>query len=145
MSITDDGHKLDRILESTNLDVQSMDCQFSNQVTGRTIIPASELSRLTPHEGSSMALRAGVDPCQGSDLFCLSSCPRVRTSLRSQECSSNLEGGGLHDIIHSLRILLPVILLIASYFPIRNSRSKESCIQNPTHGSCFNRVYTTQR
>ena len=59
MSIIDDDHELDRILESTNL----LACQCNNLVTRRTSIRASQLSGLAPCEGTSTDLRSGVDPC----------------------------------------------------------------------------------
>ena len=47
-----------------------------------------------------------------------------------------LEQKGCGHVYHySLRILFPVILLIAFYIKTRNLQSKESRIQNPTYGT----------
>ena len=61
-------------------------------MTHRTSIPVLESLGLAPREGSSTELHLGVDPCQGSSQS--PPTPSLRTSLRSQACSSDPEGRG---------------------------------------------------
>ena len=78
MSIIDDDHVLDRILESMNLDkyeligltIEQLE-DSSHKHTDNGMDPTSDMGStgLAPHKGSSMELLSGVDPCQESSLF----------------------------------------------------------------------------
>ena len=99
MSIIDDNHKLDRILESTNLDKYELinltmeePGDLLNKHMGVRVAPILDTGStwgLASREGSSMELCLGVDLCQG---FSLSLPFHVRTSSRLQACSSDLKG-----------------------------------------------------
>ena len=129
MSITDDNHKLDRILESTDLDKYELinlpTEQFGDLMhehmgirMARTLdIHVRSMLGLARCEGSSMKLCSGVDPCQGSALLCLPPPHCVRMSSRSQACNSNQEG---YDVCgHMILFIvysLPMILSICELF-----------------------------
>ena len=76
MSIIDDDHEVDRILESMNLDEYKLinlpmeqPGDSSHEHTAIGIAPTLDTgstSGLARCEGSSMVLHLGVDPCQGS-------------------------------------------------------------------------------
>ena len=78
MSIIDDNHELDRILERMNLEEYELlnlpmeqPNDLLHKLTGVRMAPTLDTgstSVLAPCEWSSMVLHSGVDPCQGSSL-----------------------------------------------------------------------------
>ena len=79
MSIIDDGHELERILESMNLDEYELinspmeqqqpgDLSHEHAVGMASTSDTESMLGLAPNEGSSTELCSGVDPCQGSSM-----------------------------------------------------------------------------
>ena len=105
MSIIDDEHELNRILESTNLDGYELihlpmeqigDWWHEHTDVGMaSTLGTGSTSVLARREGNSTDLRSGVDPCQGCSL---SSPPyHYNFFLQINVADDNEEGNKMND------------------------------------------------